>query len=314
MPSRKPKTVRYTKADGTVVVYRYARSGKRERPESTAPTLDDLIVEYKASPAFTGLSTATRKSYAAIMDFIRTEVGHVEVAAVKRRNILGLRDAAQDTPARANKIVSTFAVLFNFAVDREYRQDNPAARIGRLATGEHRRWPDPAVDHALAHFPERWRRALILGLYTGQRPGDVVRIRWGEYDGQGIYVAQQKTGTKVWIPAHAELKAMLDAWGEDKTALTILTTSRGRPWQPMAFAVGFSQEVRKHAKLKGLVFHGLRKTAAARLAEAGCSVHEIAAITGHLSLAMVAHYTKEADQKSRASAAITKLENHRKAK
>ncbi|WP_062017988.1 tyrosine-type recombinase/integrase [Gluconobacter japonicus] len=40
--------------------------------------------------------------------------------------------------------------------------------------------------------------------------------------------------------------------------------------------------------------HGLRKAAARRLAEAGCTTHQIAAITGHRSLAEVARYTQAA--------------------
>ena len=42
--------------------------------------------------------------------------------------------------------------------------------------------------------------------------------------------------------------------------------------------------------------HGLRKAAARRLAEAGCSANIIAAMTGHASLKEVARYTQAADQ------------------
>ena len=59
----------------------------------------------------------------------------------------------------------------------------------------------------------------------------------------------------------------------------------------------------------GVSFHGLRYTAAARLAEAECSLKEIAAITGHKSLAMIEKYTRDADQKRLAGAAILKLQN-----
>jgi integrase len=45
------------------------------------------------------------------------------------------------------------------------------------------------------------------------------------------------------------------------------------------------------------VTHGIRKAAARRLAKAGCSANEIAAITGHASLEEVARYTKAAEQK-----------------
>lgn len=56
-----------------------------------------------------------------------------------------------------------------------------------------------------------------------------------------------------------------------------------------------------------VVFHGLRKTTAVVLAEAGCSTKQIAAITGQ-SDQMVEHYAKMADRERLAEAAVTKLE------
>jgi integrase len=58
------------------------------------------------------------------------------------------------------------------------------------------------------------------------------------------------------------------------------------------------------------VLHGLRKTAASRLADAGCDALDIMAITGHVTSRMVEKYTKGADRKKRASAAILKLERN----
>ena len=53
--------------------------------------------------------------------------------------------------------------------------------------------------------------------------------------------------------------------------------------------------------------HGLRKAAARRLAELGCTEHEIAAITGHASIPEVQRYTKAADRKRLAKSAMKKL-------
>jgi integrase len=58
------------------------------------------------------------------------------------------------------------------------------------------------------------------------------------------------------------------------------------------------------------VMHGLRKTAAKTLAEVGCTAHEIMAVTGHRSLKEVQRYTKAADQKRMATAAIRRLERN----
>ena len=89
----------------------------------------------------------------------------------------------------------------------------------------------------------------------------------------------------------------------DRTAVNILTTVTGIPWNQGHF----KKEMRTaiyDAELRGLTFHGLRKTAAKKLAELGCSEDQIRAITGHKTSAMVAHYTREADQKRLATAAI----------
>jgi len=55
------------------------------------------------------------------------------------------------------------------------------------------------------------------------------------------------------------------------------------------------------------VLHGLRKAAARRLAEAGCTEKEIAAVTGHTTLKEVARYTRAADQNRLAAGAVAKL-------
>jgi integrase len=58
---------------------------------------------------------------------------------------------------------------------------------------------------------------------------------------------------------------------------------------------------------RGLVFHGLRKSAVVTLLEAGCSDAEVAAITGQ-SRQMVEHYARLVNQEHLARSAILKWE------
>jgi len=71
---------------------------------------------------------------------------------------------------------------------------------------------------------------------------------------------------------------------------------------------GFGQMISAAIREAGLPgrckAHGLRKAAARRLAEAGCSASEIAAITEHKTLAEVERYTRAADQERLARQAI----------
>jgi integrase len=53
--------------------------------------------------------------------------------------------------------------------------------------------------------------------------------------------------------------------------------------------------------------HGLRKAICRRLAEAGCSTLQIAAITGHKTSRLVDHYTAARDQALVAQAAMASI-------
>jgi integrase len=106
---------------------------------------------------------------------------------------------------------------------------------------------------------------------------------------------------------HSEMQSIIAATATGQ--MTFLTTEFGKPFT----AAGFGNWFREQCNAVGLRHcssHGLRKAAA--LAEVGCSEHEIAAITGHLSLYEVARYTRAADQERLAEAAIEKLEGAKK--
>src|SRR5262249_35299520 len=119
-----------------------------------------------------------------------------------------------------------------------------------------------------------------------------------------LFVRQQKTGTELNLPVHPELQAMLDL--VPAAQLTFITTQRGASYKPKAFTQWFAVACDKAGLSSECTFHGLRKAAARRLAEAGCTVHEIASHTGHASLGEVERYTKAADQKRLAQAAMAR--------
>jgi len=308
MPKRRehPRTL----ADGTVKVYSYPvkpKSGPRPK------TVGMVMEEYRRSADFRRLAHETRVTYLRAMNDL-AEYHGTPIDTVRRRHLKGLQDAFFDTPAKANQVVAFFVTLLSFAVDREYIAANPGFRLKKLKVGEYTRWSNEQLAYAMEHFSEHIRRAVVLALYTGQREGDCIRMTWADYDGQGVRVTQEKTEAKLWVPCHPALKAELDAWkAEGRGATTILTTKLGAPYKnSRSFASTFADFRKRHPIMAGVVFHGLRKTAAAKLAEAGCSAHEIAAVTGHRSLSMVQHYTREAEQRTRATAAILKLSERRK--
>jgi hypothetical protein len=96
-----------------------------------------------------------------------------------------------------------------------------------------------------------------------------------------------------------------------KCHVTIINTEFGKP-----FTVdGFSQFMRDAITEAGLTLdckpHGLRKTLGRRMADAGCSAHEIMAALGHTTLSEAERYTREADRRRGDRQAVLKLEAHK---
>jgi integrase len=107
-----------------------------------------------------------------------------------------------------------------------------------------------------------------------------------------IFVRQQKTGRRLLIKMHPELIRVLASVPKDN--LTFLVTQHGAPFSAAGFGNWFRRAC-DAAGLSGCSAHGLRHAAGRRLADAGCSEHQIAATLG-MSLKMVERYTKAANQ------------------
>jgi len=112
-------------------------------------------------------------------------------------------------------------------------------------------------------------------------------------ESDAITITQGKTGETVSIPLHPELHSVIASTPKDQ--MTFLTTKHGAPFTAAGFGNAFREWCDK-ADVTKLSAHGLRKAAARRLAEAGCSAHQIAAITGHRTLKEVEPYAARADR------------------
>lgn len=302
------KVVRRRLADGTVREYRYQRKPPaltQQAPDSVGA----LLVAYRQSPDYTALKASTKKTYGFYLRYLEDYAG-VPAREMKRRDMLDARDAiaAASGHGAANVFMRVSATLFNWARDREWVEHSPVDRVKALPGGHLLAWTVAEADHAAKALEEPLRRAVVLARYTGQRRGDLIAMTWADIEADAITVKQEKTGAELTIPLHPVLRAELAEWRKARTSTHILTSGRGRPWKANHLTHEMQAALPRHGLRDGLNIHGLRKLAAAELASAGCTTHEIAAITGHRSLAMVQLYTASAQQKRLAKAAILRLE------
>lgn len=298
--------VRRKLKDGSVKTYTYKRRAKGSAPESG--TVGWLRRIYLASPDFRRLAPSSQKYYRLLLNEL-DGIRAMQVQAVEMGHLAHIRDKlATDRPGMANLFVGVCTAIFKWAMQRGHRKHyNPAHGIPKIELGERGPWPAWALAKAEAELQGPARLAFMLAVYTGQRQGDVLAMTWAQYDGTGIRLRQQKTAVDLYIPAAPALKLALDAAKAERHGINIVAHPKGG-YQQAAFRFLWVRELARIGLGEaGLHFHGLRHTAATRLAEAGCSEREIMSITGHLSSGSVSRYVRQAQQKTMAESAIIKL-------
>ena len=177
------------------------------------------------------------------------------------------------------------------------RRDDPTFGVRKLrvqSEGFHS-WTEDEIASFEARHPlgTKARLAFALLLYTGQRRSDVVTMGRQHVNNELIAVVQAKTKHRLSIPIHPVLRQTIDAGPSGN--LNFLVTEYGKPFATAGFGNWFRDRCNE-AGLAHCSAHGLRKAASRRLADAGASIHQIAAITGHKSLKEVERYTRDADQ------------------
>lgn len=276
-------------------------------------TLHELITLYKSSPEFLTKirSDKTRDGYRHQLDRLSC-LGAFPLDQIGRREILALRDKIAVRGRRtADQFIQVTRRLFSFALDREYVQRNPAARVPELSESKsYEAWTLADAQAFEMSNPPPWAMtAYLIARYAAPRRGDVLRMTRANYNGATLTFVPSKTEGRrprpLVIPVHRRLKHHLDALPTDVGLL--VARPSGKPWDPSAFSKAL-REILDQAGLHHLHFHGLRHMAATTLAELGCSTKEIMAITGHSTPEMVERYIQGASQRTLAASAIRKLE------
>lgn len=269
-----------------------------------------LTTSYEGSAGFKQLAPATRRELGYMIKRLRGAHGERQVTRLTRADVLAWQDELAERPGTANNMLRCMKILMRFAADHGWRLDNPLWRIKELKGGEFRAWTDE--EHS--KFEARWplgtmqRRAYAIALYTGQRKSDIVNMRITARSGGSITLVQQKTGEPLVIPETSEFSKELDAM--KPPGLMMIWKDGGGAMTSDYFGAMMRKAIRDAlGEETDCVFHGLRNSAAKRLADAGCTPHQIMAVTGHKTIRMVEKYTRQASQKKLASAAIIKLES-----
>ncbi|MDD2708088.1 MAG: tyrosine-type recombinase/integrase [Verrucomicrobiae bacterium] len=243
-----------------------------------------------------------------------------DIALIDPKTIIEFRDAqARELSAgTANYSVKTIRACFNMAIEHGLATNNPARVVGIIKQQQResrrRGFTVPELERLLQACGDTPFRTLVtLGLYTGQRLGDVMRMTWDQIDFKERTVSflTRKTGRRMIIPMAMPLEQHLRSLPVPADATepifpkfatartgTVSTLFHDRVLAPAGLA-----PVRSHHKgadgdgrdgprvLSPLSFHSLRHSATTLLKAAGASDVIAREIIGHDSEVVSRQYT-----------------------
>jgi integrase len=279
----------------------YAAAEKLIR-DRLASTFNGLVRIYTLSVEFgEKLAASTQSEYRRLLTAAESEFGNMPLAALDdprvRKDFLDWREKVARTSGEreADNRLSAISAMLTWAVDRGQANANYLRGFKRLYHADRSEiiWLPEHIASFMKVAPIEMQRALILGLHTGQREGDLLRLPWSGYDGVRISLRQGKARWSAWPacrnPLHRRATphagphgARLAADPHHKTGQSLKKRYFARLWDEAmekagvqsVLLPGSDQPVELH-------FHDLRGTAVTLLSEAGCTPQQIATITGH---------------------------------
>jgi integrase len=256
-----------------------------------------------------------------IVRHIKPLLGRFKVAAVTREDIDGfMHDVADGRTAgrtktkprgvahvrggrgTASRTVGLLGAIFEYAVRRRMRPDNPVRGVVRFADGTRERRLSEAEYKALgtalrkAESERMWPAAVTASRFlalTGWRTGEALALRWADIDlaRRTAALPDTKTGRSIRPLSHAACDVLR---GITRSTDLVFPATRGD-----GCLVGFPKLWARIAKLGKLqpevTPHVLRHSFASLAGDLGYSEPTIAALVGHKGRTMTSRYVHAAD-------------------
>jgi integrase len=263
---------------------------KSSRPEKVEATLHDLLDRYDLEVAPTHRSGTSHFNIRVLKRTMAdTTISKFDAQAVAHWRDERLKSVKPPTVARQ---LNTLSAILNHA-RKEWccAIANPIPDIKRPAQSQARtrRLEEGEEDRIIEALEPHYARVVRFALATAMRRGEVFSLTWRRIDmtARVALLPMTKNGTARRVPLSS-------------VALKVLEENRQAPVQSISgvvfdiHPVAMDKAWRRACRTAGIAdlhFHDLRHEATSRLFERGLNVMEVASISGHKTLSMLARYT-----------------------
>jgi len=264
-------------------------------PEVSARSLPMLNRLWQMTSGFKTNKPRTQRNYAKAAKVIEAwsaSVNHPPVAKMHADKVEAFLAMYDDRPTTKKQLKVVLKLMLAYAKKLKWISDNPAEDITvSIPKSKVAIWEAEDVAIYAEACLDAGRPSLAAMIWTqweiGQRLTDVCLFQLGRQysDNQALFSFEQsKTENPVDIPVSDHLRDLLKTCRVEGSLYLFVNEATGGPWLEkelsQAFAYIRTSRVLKHDG-PYRVLRVLRHSCVVQLARAGCTVPEIAAITGH---------------------------------
>ncbi len=239
------------------------------------------------------LAPNTVKQYTEAAERLKAIFAEFEPGQVLPKHVAAVKMDMASTPNMCNRILSFLRIVFGYALEWQLVDSNPCIGIKRHEEGRRDRYINDAEFGALmAHCSEYMRVIFETCFLTGQRVGDVLKIRLSDISPEGVEFVQQKTGAKLIVRMTHDLQDVIDrakALPRKVRGLTLFCTRGGG--KPVCYSTvkdAFAA-ARASAGVENVTIHDLRAKSLTDADEEGKDAQKLG---GHTDSRMTARYLR----------------------
>ncbi len=176
---------------------------------TTAPKRGGMpdLIERAYKHHIKGLSEQTANAYASAKKRLSEVFRDFDPQQVLPKHVAALRLADSATPNAANRNQTFLKIVMDHALELGEIDSNPVVGAKRLKEAERKRYiTDDEFRRIHAQAGDKLQVIMELCYLTGQRIGDVLRIKFDQITPEGIQFTQRKTGAKLTVAITPELE------------------------------------------------------------------------------------------------------------
>lgn len=272
----------------------YGRECERPTPKGAMPALIEQALQARRA----SIKPNTWAQYQTAARGLSEIFVQYAPEQVTQRDIVQLRLSMATTPNMCNRYLTVLRIVFDYALELELVDNNPAVGIRRLTEKQRDRLlSEDEYRRIYEKAGPRLQVIMDLCYFTGQRIGDVLGIRYADITDAGIAFKQAKGrkatggGTKLTVAWTPELRTVVDRakmLHGNVRAFTLLHTRRGKAPAYTTIRDQWDEAV-EASGVPDAHLHDLRAMSATAAAAAGINA---TALLGHTSPAMTRRYLR----------------------